>query len=117
MAQRLVKTLCPKCKKPHVPVTAELNSVGWDSIPDGASFRRPEGCKNCLGTGFLGRMAIFELMKIDEELRSEITRSADSNRIRAIARRNGMRTLLEDGRDKAAEGLTTLAEITKSTRT
>ncbi len=117
IAQRLVRTLCPQCKKPYQPSEAELKSVMWDKIPPNAKFAQPVGCQNCLGTGFVGRIAIFELMVIDDELQSAIVRSAESNIIRDIARRKGMRTLLEDGRDKAAMGYTTIGEITKATRT
>lgn len=116
IAQRLVKTLCSKCKKNYVPSIAELKNLGWNAMPATASFFASEGCPHCLGTGFLGRQAIFELMKIDEELQSEIIRTADSNKIREIARRKGMKTLLEDGRSKAAAGCTTIAEIAKTTK-
>ncbi|MCQ2735721.1 MAG: GspE/PulE family protein [bacterium] len=116
MAQRLVKTLCPKCAKPYTPEVSELKAAGWDSLPKGASFKQAAGCPECMNSGYRGRRAIFEVMKIDEELRSEITRTSDSNTIRDIAKRNGMRSLLEDGREKAAMGFTTLSEIAKSTK-
>ena len=117
IAQRLVRTLCSFCKRPANPTEAQLRSVGWDKAPQGSKFMEPVGCPQCLNTGFTGRIAIFELMILDEEMKSVIVRSAEANVIRDLAKRKGMRTLLEDGREKAAMGYTTLEEITRATRT
>ena len=116
IAQRLVRTLCPHCKHPLQPTQAHLNSVMWDKIPQGAKFMGPVGCSQCLNTGFTGRMAIFELMVLDEEIKGAIVRSAEANVLRELARKKGMKTLLEDGRDKAGMGFTTIEEITRAVR-
>ena len=116
MAQRLVKTLCVKCKKPYSPSAYELKNVGWDAAPPKSSFCTPVGCPHCMNSGFLGRRAIFEIMTVDEDMQSLIIRSADSNKLRELARKKGMKTLLEDGRDKAALGYTTIVEIAKATK-
>ena len=116
IAQRLVRTLCPHCKRPSQPAASLLNSVMWDKVPQGSKFMEPVGCSSCLNTGFTGRMAIFELMVLDEEIKGAIVRSAEANVLRDLSRRKGMKTLLEDGREKAAMGFTTIDEITRAVR-
>ena len=116
MAQRLVRKLCTDCRVKYSPTKDELRGIGIDFIPANASFYKNVGCSSCMNTGFWGRCAIFELMTLDEEIQSEIIRNADSNKIRNLARKKGMRTLLEDGRNKAMMGLTTIAEATRATK-
>jgi type II secretory ATPase GspE/PulE/Tfp pilus assembly ATPase PilB-like protein len=74
------------------------------------------GCDVCFGSGFKGRVGIFELMELNEEIRRMITRNEDASVLTAAARRNGMRTLREDGWDKVAEGVTTPEEIMRVTQ-
>ena len=77
---------------------------------------RGRGCDKCFGSGFKGRVGIFELMEMNEEIRRMITRNEDASVLMAAARRNGMRTLREDGWDKVAEGVTTAEEIMRVTQ-
>ena len=112
MAQRLVRVVCPKCKEPDEPDTSELQAAGI--LPDqlaNASFMRGRGCNHCYHTGYRGRLGIFEMMKMSAGIREMTFNRAPNQEIRRQARLMGMRTLLEDGVEKAVRGITTLEEV------
>ena len=108
LAQRLVRLICPRCKAPD----------GVRTTPDGATVAcwRGAGCEDCFGGGFKGRVGIFEMMELNEEIRHLIMRNSDASEIAAAARRNGMRTLREDGWQKVESGLTTAGEVMRVTQ-
>ena len=108
LAQRLVRLICPNCKVPD----------GVRTTPDGETVEcwRGAGCEQCLGSGYLGRIGIFEMMEMNDELRRLIMRNADAAEITAAARRNGMRTLREDGWMKVRQGVTTADEVLRVTQ-
>ena len=108
LAQRLVRKICAFCKEEG---PRRLRPEGTE-VPTW----RGRGCEKCFGSGFKGRVGIFELMEMNEEIRRMITRNEDSSVLTAAARRNGMRTLREDGWDKVAEGVTTAEEILRVTQ-
>ncbi len=108
LAQRLVRIICKHCK---IPDGVKISPFG-DQIP---SFRG-QGCERCLGSGYAGRIGIFELMELNEELRGAIMRNEDASRITSAARRNGMRSLREDGWMKIADGVTTSEEVMRVTQ-
>ena len=108
LAQRLVRVICPQCRQP----AGEVMAPDGDRLP---SFRGA-GCEHCFGTGYRGRVGIFELMELNEELRAIIMRNEDASIITAAARRNGMRNLREDGWDKVARGVTTPDEVIRVTQ-
>ncbi len=108
LAQRLVRIICKHCK---VSDGVKISPFG-EQIP---SFRG-EGCERCLGSGYIGRIGIFELMELNEELRASIMRNEDASRITSAARRNGMRSLREDGWMKIADGVTTSEEVMRVTQ-
>jgi general secretion pathway protein E len=108
LAQRLVRVICPHCRQSAGEVTAP----NGDRLP---SFRGA-GCEQCFGTGYHGRVGIFELMELNEELRSIIMRNEDASVITAAARRNGMRNLRDDGWEKVARGVTTPDEVIRVTQ-
>jgi len=126
IAQRLVRRLCPSCREKYTPRPEELRSLGIsDTQANGHTIYRPrearepggkKGCSQCNYSGYLGRVAIFEIMKIDEELQSAITRSAEANPIRKIALKNGMKNLHQDGLMKIFRGDTSIEEVLRSTR-
>jgi general secretion pathway protein E len=103
LAQRLVRVICPHCRQ----------SAGEVTAPNGDRIQgfQGAGCEHCFGTGYHGRVGIFELMELNEELRSIIMRNEDASIITAAARRNGMRNLRDDGWDKVARGVTTSDEV------
>ena len=108
LAQRLVRVICPHCRE----TAGEVTSPNGDRLP---SFRGA-GCEQCFGTGYHGRVGIFELMELNEELRSIIMRNEDASIITAAARRNGMRNLRDDGWEKVARGVTTPDEVIRVTQ-
>ena len=118
LAQRLVRRLCPHCRR-EVPfadveaVTEELN------VRESSSLRavwEAVGCNACNGTGYLGRVGIFELLPVTSEICKVIVQRADAGVIRSLATQQGMRLLREDGWDKVGRGVTTLAEVLRVTR-
>jgi type IV pilus assembly protein PilB len=112
MAQRLVRIVCPKCKEPDQPPTAELKAANL--TPErlgGATFMRGRGCNHCNHTGYRGRLAIFELLRMNSAVREMTFNREAAQTIRRQARLHGMRTLLEDGVNKALKGITTLDEV------
>lgn len=113
VAQRLVRRLCPDCKVPYAPGISEAKDLGG-KIPE--KIYRPKGCENCLGTGFRGRGALFEILTLDEDIKSQMVRSPEANLIRKLAREKGMKTLLEDGMEKVKLGLTSIEEVLTATR-
>jgi type IV pilus assembly protein PilB len=112
MAQRLVRKICENCKEPHEYGARELMAVGLkpDDI-EGITLYRGGGCAHCKGTGYRGRMAIVELLEMNNELREMAFRRAPTQEIRARARALGMLTLLEDGVRKVLQGRSTIEEV------
>ena len=112
MAQRLVRVVCPKCKEPDKPSAAELRAAGL--TPEriaSATFMRGRGCAYCHHTGYRGRLGIFEMMKMNSAVREMTFRREATQTIRRQSRLFGMRTLLEDGINKALKGISTLEEV------
>jgi len=108
LAQRLVRLICAHCKAPDKQRIA----------PDGEMVQcyKGRGCEICFGSGYTGRMGIFELMDLNDEIRRLIMRNEDAAEITAVARRNGMRNLREDGWLKVAQGVTTAEEVMRVTQ-
>ncbi len=108
LAQRLVRKICVHCKRPD----------GQRLTPFGNEIDvfRGQGCEHCSGTGYRGRVGIFELMELNEEIRRLIMRNSDASVLVEAARRNGMRSLREDGWQKVAAGVTTADEVTRVTQ-
>ncbi|MCW5981462.1 MAG: type II secretion system ATPase GspE [Bryobacteraceae bacterium] len=108
LAQRLVRVICPFCKVP----------AGSRVAPDGETVEafRGAGCERCFGSGYTGRVGIFELMELNDEIRKLIMANADASDITRAARRNGMRSLREDGWLKVRQGATTADEVMRVTQ-
>jgi type II secretory ATPase GspE/PulE/Tfp pilus assembly ATPase PilB-like protein len=118
IAQRLVRRLCPKCKEPTELSEYELHTLGLEpSQMAGAKPMKPVGCDACRGRGYKGRMGIFEMFLIDDEVRHMINNNASTIALRQRARELGMRTLREDGVRKVLAGLTTAEEVITTTMT
>jgi len=116
MAQRLVRTICPHCKRPRDYKPHELAWVGLrEEEVQGVTFYEGAGCKECSNTGYRGRIGIFEMMEMSNELRELAFRKASTNKIRDEAIVSGMRTLREDGVRKIIGGLTTVDEVLRIT--
>lgn len=115
-AQRLVRTICPKCKAPYEPADEELYGLGIkpESVK-GQKFYYGKGCENCKNTGYRGRTALFEIIDIDGKVRDLILQKASASKIRIEAQRSGMTTLREAGVAKIFAGITTIEEIIRET--
>jgi type IV pilus assembly protein PilB len=113
MGQRLVRKVCLKCKKPDSPPSHEIRASGLSpqQVKE-ATFMRGTGCGHCNHTGYRGRLAIFEMLKINSGIRELTFKREPTQALRRYARLNaGMKTLLEDGLGKAVKGITTLEEV------
>ena len=116
MAQRLVRRVCAGCKKPYLPEQKELFSIGLTEAQAAqATFMKGEGCQRCLGLGFRGRMGLFELFMINEEVQHMIYENANLVLLRQKARELGMRNMREDGIRKITSGMTTVDEVISAT--
>jgi general secretion pathway protein E/type IV pilus assembly protein PilB len=118
MAQRLVRRLCPDCREAYRPDPADLpedfpmekflETDGW--------LYQPKGCESCRGTGYRGRMGIYELLVANDEIRELANQGAASIEIKKAAVRSGMSTLRVDGWLKAIDGITTIQEVLRVTK-
>ncbi len=116
IAQRLVRVLCPLCKERHEPDDIEreilkLNAKSQAHSTENLNVYKPKGCKHCNQTGYRGRMAIIELLRIDSDMDSLISRRAHLDELQKLALAKGFVTLAEDGVRRILEGYTSLAEV------
>jgi len=117
IAQRLMRKICSKCKKPYTPQKGELEELGISAEKlKGARFYKGEGCSECNGSGYKGRTGIYELFIMDEKIRGLLVKKVSSAAIRNAAQETGMRTLREDGVAMVLEGLTTVEEVLRETK-
>ena len=116
LAQRLVRKVCSNCKVEYTPEPDVLRRLGMaDGEIEGKSLYRGVGCEKCGGSGYNGRHAIHELLTVENELETAIVKDASAGTIREIAIRHGMKTLRDDGVQKAFHGVTTLEEVLSKT--
>jgi general secretion pathway protein E len=117
-AQRLVRTLCPKCREPHPALPEVVEQMELRRyVPEGdVTLFKPVGCPECAGTGYWGRICIIEVMTMSDHLRSLIMRHATAGDLRAAAIMEGMETMFENGLRKALAGVTTIEEVLRVTR-
>jgi type IV pilus assembly protein PilB len=117
LAQRLVRKVCPKCRQRIEPPAHLLKGIGLrPEIAKKANFMKGKGCSNCNKTGYRGRMGIYELMLMNGTIREMAFKGETTVAIRKVARKQGMRTLFEDGMIKALKGLTTVEEVLRITK-
>jgi general secretion pathway protein E len=117
MAQRLVRRLCPSCKEAYMPTPQELKEL--NITPEklkGRTIYRPKGCPACAKTGYKGRMAIYEIMPVDDTIRSMILKNTDAGTIKKAAASSGLATLREDGTKKILSGFTSIEEVLRATQ-
>ena len=111
-AQRLVRTLCPHCKAPAATSPDEWNNlVAPFDLPEPGQVFIARGCDECRHTGYLGRIGIFEVMRLSSALMGHITESPELGPLRKSAMREGMRSLRASGAEKVKAGLTSVAEV------
>ena len=116
VAQRLVRRICRRCKEEYVPTEEELMELQLRRAQvKGRTFFRGRGCDECNHNGYRGRMAIFEIMKLDDQLRELVKDFASTNALRIEARRLGMRSIRDSGLMAVYEGQTTIDEVVRET--
>ena len=113
IAQRLVRKLCPHCRKVYMASEEEKRILRKPPEEDVEIFK-PAGCNFCNQTGFFGRIAVFEIMEVNEEIRSLIAKNASTEQLADAAKRSGMRTLRENGIRYVLEGITSVDEMLKA---
>ena len=112
LAQRLVRTICKKCRTKFTPSAAVLKDAGFSQEQLArAKFMRGKGCNHCGQSGFRGRMGIHEILMIDVKVREMIFANTPVNEIREYAMDNGMVTLYGDALEKVVQGFTTIDEV------
>jgi general secretion pathway protein E len=112
MAQRLVRRVCAECSEPVSLSDLDLSVIESDLVAEQKhEWRAGTGCQACNGTGYRGRIGIFEIMNITPEMESLIYSGGSLHDIRQLARTQGMRTMRQDGLRKAMKGETTLSEV------
>ena len=115
LAQRLVRILCRECRSPYEPGEEELREIGVEPSTLPRQIFKAEGCAACKYTGYRGRMGIFEMMVVDDDVRSMVSRSIDAKTIKKTAVSKGMGTLRNDGARKVLAGITSIAEVLRAT--
>ncbi len=118
MAQRLVRVICPDCRIPYMPTYEEMAKIGLspDAVKKKGFIYKSQGCPKCMKTGYTGRIGIYELLNIDDEIRHMILKNTDSTQIKKLAVSKGMDTLRDDGAKKVLEGMTTIDEVLRVTQ-
>ena len=116
VAQRLARTLCKHCKRETILTQEVLANNGFSSNVDIEAYE-PGGCSRCGGSGYKGRLGLYEVMSVTEEMRTLTIERASADRIADLAVRNGMRRLRDDGIEKVRQGRTSIAEVARVTGT
>ncbi len=112
LAQRLVRKICPSCRERYEPSLREIHAVGLDPASARAAlFMRGTGCAECHEQGFRGRIGVFELFNVNEEVERLIYSNGTSAQLRTLSRQLGMRSMREDGVRKVMAGMTTVEEV------
>jgi type IV pilus assembly protein PilB len=112
LAQRLARMLCSNCKQRTIVPAEVLRDNGYKAIVDLEAYE-PNGCRRCAGTGYRGRLGIYEVMTLSSEIRNLTLERRSADEIREVAIREGMRRLRDDGLEKVRQGLTSIAEIAR----
>jgi type IV pilus assembly protein PilB len=115
IAQRLARTICPSCRSSYYPPAELLEAVGWGHRTN-ELFQKGEGCRECHNTGFRGRIGIYEVMVVDNVLKRMINERASEADMRAYLARRGWKTLREKALEVVENGLSTLEEVLRVTR-
>lgn len=116
LAQRLVRRICPHCAEPYVVDAASLRKLGFPAAgKETVELTRGKGCLQCRNTGYLGRLGIFEIFPMSDQLKKLIATKANDSDLRQVAIREGMTTLREDAWHKVQAGLTTVEEALRVT--
>jgi general secretion pathway protein E/type IV pilus assembly protein PilB len=111
VAQRLLRRLCPHCKRSYAAESHEMRLIGFHAESERPTLYRPTGCDRCEFQGYKGRLAIMELLRMTPDLDELIARRTTTRELRILAQQQGFRTLAEDGLRRVREGITSLEEL------
>lgn len=114
VSQRLVKRICRDCKEAYSPTAVEAELLGRHDL-DSETLYRGKGCNSCKQTGYKGRMAVHELLVVDDKIRDLLIKNRSVDEIKEAAIENGMKMLIDDGLEKALQGMTTVEEVLRIT--
>jgi general secretion pathway protein E len=114
LAQRLVRVLCPSCREAYEAPEHELRELGLKPTHQPITVYRAVGCPSCNQTGYHGRVGIFEMMLVDDNIREMVSRAVDSKSVKKMAVSKGMGTLRQDGARKVLRGVTSVAEVMRA---
>jgi type IV pilus assembly protein PilB len=116
IAQRLVRKICNNCKTEYTPTEEQLMEL--DLRPEdvtGKIFYYGKGCENCNNTGYKGRLGLYEIMMLDDEIRDMIVKHASTQMLRMESKKRGMRTLRQSGLLAIYDGVTSIEEVVRET--
>ncbi len=116
VAQRLVRRLCPYCRKPGQPSEEAWEPLSTKPMPMPDAYVTGDGCRECLYTGYLGRIGVYEMLRVDDSMRRLIISGGDETSLRRAAEDSGLRTLVDHGVEKVVAGVTTLPELARHIR-
>ena len=117
LAQRLVRTICQECRDIHIPPEELLEEISQEfKLPHGAKFYRGQGCPKCMEIGYWGRTGIYELLEVDDTVRSLLLQDKDAATLKKAAVQKGMRPMRLAGLEKALQGVTSLEEVMRVTQ-
>jgi general secretion pathway protein E len=116
LAQRLVRRLCSDCRAPYTPTTTELQRIGIIASGFAGKIYKAAGCRACRNTGYRGRLAVQELMVMEDDIRALVMQNADAATIRRSCQAQGMKLLRQDGAERVLAGETTVAELLRVTQ-
>jgi general secretion pathway protein E len=116
LAQRLVRRLCLQCRAPYQPSANELQRIGIGAVGFAGKIYKAAGCKACRNTGYRGRIAIQELMIMEDDVRTLVMQNSDAATIRRACQARGMKLLRQDGAERVLAGETTIEELLRVTQ-
>src|SRR4030042_3034129 len=118
IAQRLVRRICRTCVEEYKPTDVQTNMIidEFGAEPKKMKFFKGKGCDECGGTGYRGRIGIFEILEVDNQIKDLATQRASAEEIRKSAEKAGMIPMIQDGLEKVSAGMTTIEEIIRVTR-
>jgi type IV pilus assembly protein PilB len=113
MGQRLIRTICPECKTPYFPSSAVSKQLGLDHQKNIKLFKG-KGCEGCYDSGFKGRMGIYELLSVDQDLQRLILQRPSSEQLTNFITQHNIKTVRDEGLEKIKEGFTTIEEVNRA---
>ena len=113
LAQRLLRQVCPHCKTTYIPPHSLLERIGWQEAKN-AVLVKGKGCEKCYDSGFKGRIGIYEMFEINEEIRDAITKNPSMDELHKLREKSGFKSLREEGLRLVRENVTTIEEVTRA---